>query len=302
MEYRDYYAVLGVGRDASADDIKKAYRKLARKYHPDVNAEPDAEERFKEVGEAYEALKDPEKRAAYDALGPGWRDHQQFQPPPDWEQRFAFGGGGFTQHDAGFSDFFESLFGHPEFHPHGRRAGGFKGADEQARVGVTLEEAYRQDAIEVTVPESGGRSRRLRVRIPAGIADGKRVRLRGQGGPGVGDGAKGDLFIEFRLVPHPRFHADGRDILCEVPVTPWEAALGAELRVPTLGGNVKLRVPPNSQAGSRLRLKGRGLPGDPPGDQYVTLRVVLPPADTPAARALYQQMATQLAFDPREAQ
>lgn len=300
MEYRDYYAVLGVARDASADDIKKAYRKLARKYHPDVNAAPDAEDRFKEVGEAYEVLKDPEKRAAYDALGPGWRDHQQFQPPPDWEQRFSFGGGGFTAHDGGFSDFFESLFGQHAFSRNGRRAGGFKGADEQARVGITLEEAYRQDQVEVSVPQSGGRARRLRVRIPSGISDGKRVRLRGQGGPGVGDGPAGDLFIEFRLVPHPRFRAEGRDIHCELPVTPWEAALGAEVPVPTLGGSVKLRVPPNSQTGGRLRLKGRGLPGDPPGDQYVSLKVVLPPADTPAARKLYQQMAEQLAFDPRE--
>ena len=302
MEYRDYYAVLGVERSASPDDIKKAYRKLARKYHPDVNAEPDAEERFKELGEAYEVLKDPEKRAAYDALGRGWEDHQQFQPPPEWEQQFAFGGGGFTPHDAGFSDFFESLFGRREFHQHGRRAGGFKGADEQARVGVTLEEAYRQDSIEVTVPQSGGRSRRLRVRIPAGIGDGKRVRLRGQGGPGVGEGPPGDLFIEFRLVPHPHLRPDGRDIHSELPVTPWEAALGAELPVATLGGNVKLRIPAGSQGGGRLRLKGRGLPGEPPGDHYVTLRVVLPPADTPAARGLYERMATELAFDPREAQ
>jgi curved DNA-binding protein len=299
MEYRDYYAVLGVERSASADDIKKAYRKLARKYHPDVNAEPDAEERFKAVGEAYEVLKDPEKRAAYDALGAGWRDHQQFQPPPDWEQRFEFGGGGFTQHDAGFSDFFESLFGRHAFSQQGRRAGGFKGADEQARVGVTLEEAYRQDSIEVTVPQSGGRSRRLRVKVPAGIADGKRVRLRGQGGPGVGDGPSGDLYIEFRLVPHPRFRPDGRDVHLELPVAPWEAALGAEVAVPTLGGSVKLRIPPNSQGGGRLRLKGRGLPGEPPGDQFVTLKVVLPPADSPAARALYERMAAELAFDPR---
>jgi len=301
MEYRDYYAVLGVERNASAEDIKKAYRKLARKYHPDVNAAPDAEERFKEVGEAYEVLKDPEKRAAYDALGASWRDHQQFQPPPDWEQQFAFGGGGYTPHDAGFSDFFETLFGRHEFRQHGRRAGGFKGADEQARVGVTLEEAYRQESIEVSVPEAGGRSRRLRVKIPPGISDGKRVRLRGQGGPGVGDGPAGDLYIEFRLVPHPRFSADGRDIHCELPVAPWEAALGAEVAVPTLGGNVKLKIPPNSQSGGRLRLKGRGLPGDPPGDQYVTLKVVLPPADTPAARALYERMAAELAFDPRDA-
>jgi curved DNA-binding protein len=308
MEYRDYYAVLGLERTATADDVKRAYRKLARKYHPDVNSEPDAEDRFKEVGEAYEVLKDPEKRAAYDALGPGWQDHQQFQPPPGWEGEFSFGGGGFTPHDSGFSDFFESLFGRAEFQQRGRpaggfrSAGGFKGADEQARVGITLEEAYRRDSIEVTVGQSGGRSRRLRIKVPAGIEDGKRVRLRGQGGAGAGDGPAGDLFVEFRLVPHPRFRAEGRDIHVELPVTPWEAALGAELPVATLGGNVKLRIPPNSQAGSKLRLKGRGLPGEPQGDQYVTLKVVLPPADTPASRALYEQMASELAFDPRASQ
>ena len=299
MEYRDYYAVLGVNREATPDDIKKAYRKLARKYHPDVNAEPDAEDRFKEVGEAYEVLKDPEKRAAYDALGANWRDHQQFQPPPGWDQQFSFGGGGFTQHDGGFSDFFESLFGGTGFSRHGRRAGGFKGADEQARVGITLEEAYRQDSVEVSVATPGGRPRRLRVKIPAGVADGKRVRLRGQGGPGVGEGPAGDLFIEFRLVPHPHFRTDGLDIHYDLPVAPWEAALGADVAVPTLGGSVKLKIPPNSSTGSKLRLKGRGLPGNPPGDQYVTLKVVLPPADTPAARALYQQMADTLAFNPR---
>lgn len=311
MEYRDYYAVLGVDRKAGADEIKKAYRRLARKYHPDVNAEPDAEDKFKEVGEAYEVLSDPEKRAAYDALGANWQDHQNFRPPPEWEQQFSFGGGGFTEHDAGFSDFFETLFGGQGFHAqgpyashgpftsHGRRAGGFKGADEHVRVGVTLEEAFRRERVEIGVARPDGKAKRLRVKIPAGISDGKRVRLKGQGGPGVGDGAAGDLFVEFRLVPHPEFRAEGRDVHYELPVTPWEAALGAELNVPTLGGAVKLKVPAGSQSGSRLRLKGRGLPGDPSADQLVTLKVVLPPADSAARRALYQQMAETMNFDPR---
>jgi curved DNA-binding protein len=299
MEYRDYYAVLGVDRKASSDEIKKAYRRLARKFHPDVNADPDAEDRFKEVGEAYEVLSDPEKRSAYDALGANWQDHQNFQPPPDWEQQFSFGGGGFTQHDAGFSDFFETLFGSHDFRSHGRRAGGFKGADEHARVGITLEEAFRRDSVEISIPQPGLKPRRLRVRIPAGISDGKRVRLKGQGGPAVGGGQAGDLFVEFRLVPHPHFRPDGRDVHYELPVTPWEAALGTEVEVPTLGGGVKLKVPANSQSGSRLRLKGRGLPGDPPGDQLVTLKVVLPRADSPARRALYEQMAETMNFDPR---
>lgn len=303
MEYRDYYAVLGVDRKASQDDIKKAYRRLARKYHPDVNSEPDAEDKFKEVGEAYEVLSDPEKRSAYDALGANWRDHQNFEPPPDWEQQFAFGGGGFTQHDAGFSDFFETLFGAAggaDFRRHGRRAGGFKGADEHARVGITLEEAFHRDSVEIAVPRPGGKPRRLRVKIPLGISDGKRVRLKGQGGPGVGGGGEpGDLFVEFRLVPHPRFRAEGRDLHYELPVAPWEAALGTELNVPTLGGDVKLKIPAGSQSGSRLRLKGRGLPGEPAGDQYVTLKVVLPKATGPEQRALYEQMAETMAFDPR---
>jgi curved DNA-binding protein len=302
MEYRDYYAVLGVDRKASAEDIKKAYRRLARRYHPDVNAEPDAEDRFKEVGEAYEVLSDPEKRAAYDALGANWKDHQNFQPPPDWEQRFDFGGGGFTGHDGGFSDFFETLFGRHDFRGHGRRAGGFKGADEHARVGITLEEAYRRESVEIHLRGADGKPRRLRVKIPAGISDGKRVRLKGQGGPGVGGGDPGDLFVEFRLAPHPRFRPEGRDVHYELPVAPWEAALGTELTVPTLGGSVKLKVPANSQAGGRLRLKGRGLPGDPAGDQLVTLKVVLPKADTAERKALYQQMAETMAFDPRGSQ
>jgi curved DNA-binding protein len=306
MEYRDYYGVLGVDRKAGADDIKKAYRRLARKYHPDVNSDPDAEDRFKEVGEAYEVLSDPEKRSAYDALGANWQDHQQFRPPPDWDQQFSFGGGGFTPHDGGFSDFFETLFGREpggdsRFSRHGRQAGGFKGADEHARVGITLEEAFRRDGVEISVPTPTGKPQRLKVKIPSGIADGKRVRLAGKGGPGVGNAPPGDLFVEFRLVPHPSFRPEGRDIHHELPVTPWEAALGAELTVPTLGGEVMLKIPANSQSGGRLRLKGRGLPGEPPGDQYVTLKVVLPKADTASRRALYQQMAETMAFDPRAA-
>ncbi|MDZ7668269.1 MAG: J domain-containing protein [Gammaproteobacteria bacterium] len=197
--------------------------------------------------------------------------------------------------------FSSTLFGNHDFRSQGRRAGGFKGADEHARVGITLEEAFRRDSVEITVPQPGGKQRRLRVKIPPGVADGKRVRLKGQGGPGVGRGEPGDLFVEFRVVPHPQFRAEGRDIHYELPVTPWEAALGTDLKVPTLGGDVKLKIPPGSQSGSRLRLKGRGLPGEPSGDQIVTLQVVLPKAGNAEQRAVYEKMAETMDFDPRAA-
>src|SRR5690625_1906709 len=285
MKFRDYYEVLGVAREASQDEIRRAYRKAARRYHPDVSTEKDAEERFKEVGEAYEVLKDPEKRQAYDRFGKDWQQGQDFRPPPDWEQDFGFAGGGYAHQDD-FSDFFESLFGRGA----GRGRGGFRtrGEDQVVRISLSLEDAYRGVTRTLTlsateIDRSGQvrpRPRTLNVRIPAGVTDGQRIRLKGQGSPGLGGGPAGDLFLEVSLAPHPHFHADGRDVLLELPVTPWEAALGATVSVPTLGGVVDLRIPAGSQSGRKLRLKGRGLPGEPPGDQYTELRIVTPKADS----------------------
>ncbi|ROR34565.1 DnaJ C-terminal domain-containing protein [Inmirania thermothiophila] len=303
MKFKDYYAVLGVPREASAEEIKRAYRRLARKYHPDVSSEPDAEERFKEVQEAYEVLKDPEKRAAYDRLATRWHAGEEFTPPPDWEREFSFHGGGFTEADAaGFSDFFEALFGHA--FGGGRRRGGFafRGADQVVRVPVTVEEACTGTTRTLSLGGPDGRTRTLRVRIPAGVTDGQQIRLAGQGAPGAGGGPPGDLYLEVELRPHPRYRVEGRDLYVDLPVAPWEAALGARVPLQTPTGRVEVQVPAGSQGGRRLRLKGRGLPGSPPGDLYAVVRIVVPPADTPARRALYERMAREMAFDPRAAE
>jgi curved DNA-binding protein len=318
MEYKDYYKILGVGRDASQDEVKRAYRKLARKFHPDVSKEVDAEARFKEVGEAYEVLKDPQRREAYDRLGSSWKAGQEFTPPPGWAGAaggFDFGRGGFGEAGArSFSDFFETLFGAGAAGggPAGRRGGGgwgavrMRGPDERARIAVTLDEAFRGSTrtlqLQTADPSRPGgapRTRSLKVKIPAGVVPGQQIRLGGQGSPGMGGGENGDLYLEIELVPHPLFRVDGRDVYLDLPVTPWEAALGARVPAPTLDGKVDLVVPAGSQSGRRLRLKGRGLPGDPAGDQYVVLQIVTPPADTAAARALYERMAREVPFDPR---
>jgi curved DNA-binding protein len=254
MEFKDYYKTLGLARDASQDDIKRAYRKLARKYHPDVSKEPNAEARFKEVGEAYEVLKDPEKRKAYDQFGANWKEGQDFRPPPGWEPGFSFSGGGFTN-EGDFSDFFESLFGQAR----GRRRGGFRtrGEDQVARINISLEDAYNgaTQSISLNVPEQApdgsvvANTRTLNVRIPKGITEGQRIRLAGQGSPGLGGGPAGDLYLEVGFRPHRHFHADKRDIFLDLPITPWEAALGQTVTVPTLGGSVELRIPAGSQSG-----------------------------------------------------
>jgi curved DNA-binding protein len=314
MKFKDYYQTLGVERAASVDDVKRAYRRLARKYHPDVSKEPDAEARFKEVGEAYEVLKDPEKRAAYDQLGANWRAGQDFTPPPGWESRFDGGdlGRGFAGQGFDFSDFFESLFGGsagargagfapgrgPRGHPRARR-----GADQHVRVRLGLAEAYagveRSLQVQSRAPDGGVKARTLRVKIPGGVTDRRQIRLAGQGQAGLGGGPAGDLYLEVVLDPHPMFSVDGRDVTVTVPVAPWEAALGATVEVPTLAGAVDLKVPAGSQSGRKLRLKGRGLGGASPGDQYVVLQIVNPPLDTDKARSLYEKMAEELAFDPR---
>ena len=317
MDYKDYYQIMGVARGASQEEIKRAYRKLARKFHPDVSKEPNAEERFKELQEAYEVLKDPEKRAAYDQLGARWKAGQEFRPPPDWGRDFEFSGGFAGGRDeADFSDFFASLFGAGS--PFGRagRAGGAprggyapSGQDHYARIEISLEDAYRGGAhtIELKSPELQAdghvvvKPRALRVTIPAGILEGQQIRLAGQGSSAVGRGRPGDLYLEVAFRPHPLFHVEGRDITLTLPVAPWEAALGATVPVPTPGGPVDMRIPPGARAGQKLRLKGRGLPGPggSAGDQYVVLKVVLPPADSPRARELYEQMKRELAFNPR---
>jgi curved DNA-binding protein len=322
MEYRDYYQTLNVARSASADDIKKSYRRLARKYHPDVSKEKDAEAKFKEVQEAYEVLKDPEKRAAYDQLGSNWKAGQDFRPPPDFGGGFEFRGGprgqGGPEFEASFSDFFSTLFGgaaggaspfEGSFGGAGarRRSAPRKGRDHHARIDIDLEEAYRGGSrtFELQKPELADdgtlavRKHTVKVNIPAGIADGQQLRLAGQGEPSSSGGGSGDLFLEVHLRPHSKFQLDGRDVTVTLPVAPWEAALGATVTVPTLGGAVEMRVPAGAQSGQKLRLRGRGLPGNPAGDEFVQLKVVLPPADSPQARALYEQMQRELAFDAR---
>jgi curved DNA-binding protein len=309
MEFRDYYKIMGVARDATQDEIKRAYRKLARRYHPDVSKEPDAEARFKEVGEAYEVLKDPEKRAAYDQLGANWKAGQDFHPPPGWDQGFEFRGGGFTDADAaGFSDFFESLFGRG-FAAGGRTQGGFhaRGEDTHARVLIDLEDAYHGASRTLTLKhtELGAdgrpqlRERTLNVRIPKGVSQHQHIRLAGQGGTGIGRGEAGDLYLEVEFRPHPFYHVEGRDVFLDLPVAPWEAALGATVKAPPPGGTVDLKIPAGSGGGRKLRLKGRGIPGQPPGDLYVVLQIALPPAGTEAARAAWRELESRLKFNPR---
>ncbi|MGI9245275.1 MAG: DnaJ C-terminal domain-containing protein [Steroidobacteraceae bacterium] len=329
MQFKDYYEVMGLQRGAAQDEIKRAYRKLARKFHPDVSKEKNAEERFKELQEAYEVLRDPEKRAAYDQHGANWRQGQDFRPPPDWGKGFEFsaggaraGRGGASRGSADFSDFFSELFGARS--PFGAPGGGFgrrgfeagaeagsrgytaTGQDHVARVEIDLEDAYRGGTrtIELRTPELmpdghvTTRPRTLRVSIPAGVVEGQQIRLAGQGSPGSGGGPAGDLYLEVNLRPHPVFKLEGRDVTVDLPVAPWEAALGEAVAVPTLGGSVDMKLPTGSRAGQRLRLRGRGLPGPTPGDQYVVLRIVLPP-DSPRARELFATMKRELPFDPR---
>jgi len=310
MEFKDYYQIMGVKRDATQDEIKRAYRQLARKYHPDVSKDADAEARFKELGEAYEVLKDPEKRAAYDQLGVNWKAGQDFRPPPDWKEGFEFSGGGFTGADtADHSDFFESLYGRGSRPGHGGRASFHaEGEDRHARVLIDLEDAYAGTTRSITlrVPEIDAQGRlsmrehRLNVTIPRGIRAGQHIRLAGQGAPGIGQGKPGDLYLEVEFRPHARYRVEERNVYLDLPVAPWEATLGATVEVPSPSGTVELKIPADSAAGRKLRLKGRGIPGNTPGDLYVVLQIALPSADTDAAKAFYGNMAEQFkSFDPR---
>jgi curved DNA-binding protein len=311
MEFKDYYAALGLARDASADDIKRAYRKLARKYHPDVSQEKDAEARFKEVAEAYEVLKDPEKRAAYDTAGQRWQQGGPAgQPPPDWNTGYEFSGAEFDG-AAGedFSDFFEALFGrHARAARQQRHQGAAHGEDHHAKVSIDLEDAYRGAtrtlSLQVPVIDAHGQvhleQRQIELRIPRGIRPGQQLRLAGQGGPGFGSAPAGDLYLEVDFRPHPLFRVEGRDVVLTLPVAPWEAALGAAVVAPTPEGDVELSVPAGSKAGRRLRLRGKGLPGDPAGDLYVELSISLPAPDGKAVDEAYRALARSAAgFDPR---
>lgn len=312
MEFKDYYQVLGVPRDAPADAIKKAYRKAARKYHPDVSKEADATARMKEVNEAYAVLSDPEKRAAYDQVGQGYRPGQEFRPPPDWDAGFEFSGRGFSPDEAaGFSDFFSELFGRMG----GARGaaftqgGGFqaRGQDHHAKVLLDIEDAFegatRQVGLRVPKMDDAGRvrleTRTLNVKIPKGVHAGQMIRLAGQGAPGLGGAPAGDLLLEVQFRPHPRYRAEGRDVHVTLPVAPWEAALGAVVPVAIPGGTLNVRIPGGAQGGRQLRVRGKGIPGATPGDLYLEIQVVLPPADTPKAKELYEAMARELPFDPR---
>jgi len=313
MEFKDYYKIMGVDRGATQDEIKRAYRKLARKYHPDVSKETDAEQKFKEMGEAYEVLKDPEKRAAYDQLGANWKAGQEFHPPPDWDDGFEFRGGGFTEGDASaFSDFFESLFGRgfsasstgaQGAGPHFRS----QSMDHHAKVVIDLEDAFHGATRTITLhaPELDAqghvitRERTLSVRIPKGVKQGQRIRLAGQGSPGMGSGGAGDLYLEVGFRSHPFYRVEGLDLYLELPVAPWEAALGSKVKAPTPGGIIDLKIPAGSTSGRKLRLKGRGIPGKTPGDLYVVLRIALPPGDSKQAQEFYRKMEQDLAFNPR---
>lgn len=335
MEYKDYYRILGVGRDASQDEIKKAYRRQARKYHPDVSTEPQAEERFKEVNEAYEVLQDKEKRHAYDTLGSHWRQGQDFRPPPGWDgAQFQ---SGFEGMGGGFSDFFESLFGGLGRGAGGGRSSGFSGRgfgqqgfggagfggqragyrsaparseDQHYRLQVTVEEVYAGAVRRVTLPgqqvQADGSVKRndktLEVKIPKGVGHGQVIRLAGQAPttPGV---AAGDVLLEIQIQDHPRYRLEGRDVLAELPLAPWEAALGTAAVIVTPAGSFQLKIPANARSGQRLRLPGKGLPGakkgDSAGDFYALLQILVPPADRPEVKEAYEALARVSGFNPR---
>ena len=309
MQFKDYYKIMEVARDATQDEIKRSYHKLARKYHPDVSKESDAEERFKELGEAYEVLKDREKRAAYDQLGADWKGGQEFRPPPNWKAGFEFRSADSSGNNTpDFSDFFSSLFGQ-NYSTGGAEHKTFnaRGEDHHARILISIEDSYqgttRAITLQIPVVDAQGhvatKKRVLNVNIPKGIREGQHIRLSEQGSAGVGKNKEGDLYLQIEFQEHPLYKVDGKSLYLNLPVTPWEAALGATVKVPTPGGIIELKIPENTLSGSKLRLKGRGLPGNPPGDFYVIITIALPPADTKVAKDLYRKMEQELNFNPR---
>lgn len=306
MQYKDYYQILGVKRDSALADIKKAFRKLARKYHPDVSKEPDAETRMKELNEAYAVLSDPEKRAAYDQLGGDFRPGQEFHPPPNWDAGFEFS----NAEAADFGDFFTQLFGRMGAAPEGAfhsRSRNSKGEDHHAKVLLELGDAFlgatRQISLRVPRIDASGHvvldTRTLNVKIPKGVYEGQIIRLTGQGGPGISTGKPGDLLLEVHFNPHPNLRVDGSNLYMNLPLTPWEASLGALVPVTLFENVIKVRIPEGTQSGQQLRVRGKGIPCATPGDLLLNIQVVLPEAKTPRARELYETMARDLAFDPR---
>jgi curved DNA-binding protein len=302
VKYKDYYEILGIPRDADEEQIKKAYRKLARQHHPDVNKDSGAEARFKEVGEAYATLKDPEKRAAYDQLGRP-RAGEEFQPPPDWQHRYARGFGeteglhGFE--DIDLSDLLDAL-GRGGMHRARRANMPMHGEDYETSARISLEDAHRGATLHLSLGEPGAQ-RTLEVKIPPGVRDGQRLRLRGQGGKGANGGADGDIYLHIAIAPHPLFRVDGHDLYFDLALAPWEAVLGAEVEVPTIEDRVVLTVPAGTQAGRKLRLRGRGLANGHGGrgDLYAAVRIDVPASPTPRERELFEQLAQVSKFDPR---
>ncbi len=302
MKYKDYYKILGVSRDASQDEIKKAYRRQARKFHPDVSKEKNAEEHFKDVNEANEVLGDAEKRAAYDQLGSSYRSGQEFRPPPDWGDRF--GKGGFAQGDFGgmdFSDLFSQMFGMGAGAHAGRQgfSGGMRGRDVEATLRLTLEEAFHGVEKSVHLASPGHPAKTVKVRVPPGVLSGRRLRVKAKGETSM-HGQAGDLLLTIEINPHPIFRLEGKDIYLDVPVAPWEAVLGATVTVPALSGSVRLRIPAGAKAGQKMRLPGKGMPdASAAGDLYVLVQIVLPAKVSDEERALYEQLASASRFDPR---
>ena len=320
MKFRDYFETLGVARGATEAEIKTAYRKLARKYHPDVNKEKDAEDRFKEIGEAYSVLKDTEKRAAYDQMGSNWKQGQDFSPPPNWNAGFEFaddpnaGFGGYGgNYDGDQSEFFESLFGRGRHRQGGRSSNArqgmhFKGQDHHAKILIDLADAYngakRTISLHMPTQDPEGhvitQERKLDVNIPKGIKVGQNLRLSGQGGPGMGDGGAGDLYLEIDFHPNALYKVDGKDVYLDLPLAPWEAALGTSVNIPTpAGSTLELTIPPNTKSGRKMRLKGKGIPSKEPGDFYVVPNIVLPEAQSDAQKAAYQELEKAFDFKPR---
>jgi curved DNA-binding protein len=320
LKFKDYYDILGVSRNATQDEIQRAYRKLARKYHPDVNKEPGAEEKFREINEAYEVLKDPEKRAKYDQLGSHWQAGQDFRPPPGWDVHFDFGGGPgqsefFWSGSGDFSDFFEMLFGRSGFgrsrSAAGTQTGGVwrqPGADREAVLRISLEDAYHGAVKTLTLPPeasgiagAGRPGKTLEVKIPKGILPGQKIRLAGQGQEGMGGARPGDLYLKVELEPHPVYRLEGRDLYMDLPITPWEAALGAEVPVKTLSGTYSLKVPAGSQSGQKLRLRGKGMPNPKgaPGDLYAVLKIVVPKKLSKEEKDLFRRLGEVSRFNPR---